>query len=71
VLNDITVVRAAFAGIGKLQVIHENGVVVRSAPDLNAPPATPHTIMPIRRVFQVSLMSYALASSHTWFLTAV
>lgn len=35
-------------------VIHENGVVVRSAPDLHAAPAKPHTIMPVRKVFQVS-----------------
>ncbi|KAG5192099.1 hypothetical protein JKP88DRAFT_293977 [Tribonema minus] len=35
-------------------VVHENGVVVRSNADLHAPPALPHTIMPVRRVFQVS-----------------
>jgi hypothetical protein len=34
-------------------VIHEHGVVVRSAPDLHALPAKPHTILPMRRIFRV------------------
>lgn len=35
-------------------MVHENGVVVRGAADLNAAPAKPQIIMPVRRVFQVN-----------------